>query len=254
MSDRILRRVGMHTTGLFEVTVALGDVAGWHTFNKFGHNPDVDIGTEDVWGQGGIRVLPSGAAIAVVTSDDDADDGSPAGDGCRTLIIEGLDENYARVTATVLMNGQSNVNTTQEFLRINRMYVETVGDDGSNAGNITATVGGAVQAQIEALEGQTEQAAYTVPAEQTVVIEQVFFSTGRIGAGDLRMTVQTREPTGGWRSQMSMDVYEGSYIVPAAIVLTEQCEIRVQATSSLVNISVGARLHGYRIENKVLNP
>jgi hypothetical protein len=52
------------------------------------------------------------------------------------LRIQGLDGSYNLAEETVDMDGTTTVTTTQTFLRVFRMSVETAGTSGNNEGNI----------------------------------------------------------------------------------------------------------------------
>ena len=95
-----------------------------------------------------------------VVSDDTNDD--VAGTGARTLRIQGLDGSYNLVEETVDMDGTTTVTTTQTFLRVFRMSVETAGSSGNNEGTITVTYTGGsdVAATITEGNGQTLMALY----------------------------------------------------------------------------------------------
>jgi len=132
-----ISRVG--TTEPFELQVARGQVA-YHTPQfKFGFNPDVDDSEETVWAQGGLYSYLSSASILKVSSSSTADDS--AGTGARTVQLYGLDANYNEINETVTLDGQTAVNTTNSFLRINRMVVRSAGTGEKNAGVIYAGAG-----------------------------------------------------------------------------------------------------------------
>ena len=130
--------------------------------NKFGFNNSVGTGFESVTDLG-TNFLPTSAAVISLVSDDANDDDGDT--GARTVKVEGLDANYALVDDTVTMNGTSAVTTTQTFLRVFRMYVETAGSSNVNEGEITASHGGTAIAAIHSDNGgQTLMAVYTIPA------------------------------------------------------------------------------------------
>jgi hypothetical protein len=187
--------------------VALGIVPGCQLLRKFGDNealPGTGV-TTDIWPAtvAGVarRVLPSSAGVATIVSTDADDDGSPAGNGANTVMVEGLDANYLEISEEVTMNGITGVTTTKSFLRINRMYNTLCGSSAYNEGDITGSIGGNVQAVIEANEGQTNQAMYTVPGDQYLLITDFEITTGRMTAsGDLHVFGEVMvEGTNAWR-------------------------------------------------------
>jgi hypothetical protein len=125
------------------------------------------VAFEVIWETGGQYPWQSTAVTVDVVSDDANDD--VAGTGARTLRIQGLDGSYNLAEETVDMDGTTTVTTTQTFLRVFRMSVETAGSSGNNEGTITVTYTGGsdVAATITAGNGQTLMAVYTIPAGKT---------------------------------------------------------------------------------------
>lgn len=163
------------TTEEFYLQVARSQIAG-HEFNfKFGFNPDVDNALETIWTQGGLYSYLSAATILKVSSS--STDDTAAGTGARTVEIFGLDGNYNEISETVTLNGQTAVNTTNSYLRINRGIVRSAGSGGQNAGVIyagTGTVTAGVPANtylsIAISDNQTLMALWTVPAGYTAFL------------------------------------------------------------------------------------
>ena len=147
----------------FFLAVAKGDFTGYTKVNKFGYNDSIGSGSfEVIWETGGQYPYQSTAVTVDVVSDDTNDD--VAGTGARTLRIQGLDGSYNLAEETVDMDGTTTVTTTQTFLRVFRMSVETAGTSGNNEGNITVTYTGGsdIAATITAGNGQTLMAGYSL--------------------------------------------------------------------------------------------
>lgn len=123
----------------FGLQVSRGQIQGHSTVIVFGYNPDVDTSEETVWPDGGTIPHPTSASVLKISSS--STDDASAGTGARTVYIEGVDGDYAVVSETVTLNGQTAVNTTNSYLYVNSFYVATVGSGGSNAGNINAGTG-----------------------------------------------------------------------------------------------------------------
>ncbi len=98
--------------------IAEGNVANHDAVRRFGRNPDVGTAMETVYGTSNLKTYLAAAERLQVVSTDVDDDGAPAGDGARTLLITGLDADYAEISETVTMNGQTNVLTDASFLRV----------------------------------------------------------------------------------------------------------------------------------------
>jgi hypothetical protein len=160
----------------FELQVSRGQIQGHERFCPFGFNTDVTT-SETIWSVGGLYSFPAAASVLTVVSSD-ADDAS--GDtGARTVVIEGLDANYAEISVTVTMNGTTPVSTTgYSFLRVNRAYVATAGSSSANEGTITiANSTPTTLASIAAGAGIAEQCVYTVPADKTAYITRYMLSS-----------------------------------------------------------------------------
>lgn len=157
---------------------SLGLSSGVSTENKFGHNPDIDTGTEpeDLWEGGGLYPFVSAAQVLQVSSASLNDDGDPVGTGAHTVIIYGLDSNWNEVSATVILNGTTIVETIVQFIRVYRAVVIASGAVGSNDGLITITykTAGTTAAVITAGSGQTLMAVYTVPSGTTALLTTMY--------------------------------------------------------------------------------
>ena len=139
--DNALRNA-VATSVPYSLRVAEGQVTGATSLFKFGFNADVDTTEETVWSGGGDLVYP-GAAGEVYISSDDTNDVNPGGTGARTIKIQGLDANYLEIEEDIALNGQTQVITTKEYLRIFRAYVLTAGSNGGTAGTVYVGTTGA---------------------------------------------------------------------------------------------------------------
>ncbi len=168
----------------FELQVARGFIEGHRTVVVFGYNPDVDTSEVTVWPLASIIAHPA-AALQMKVSSTSTDDTS-SGTGARTVVIQGLDADYVEITETVTLNGQTEVLTTQSFLRINYAYVATAGNTNSAAGDIyfgTGTVTAGVPATVYNIIkydfNNTVTGHYTIPAGYTGYLSQGLFSAGQ---------------------------------------------------------------------------
>jgi hypothetical protein len=179
----------------FELQVARGQIQAHSVVTIAGYNSDVDTAWEMITPVGNLSY--AAAALQMTVSSSDADDTS-AGTGARTVLIAGLDANYAVISETVTMNGQTAVTTTNSFLRINSMLVTTAGSSFANEGIIyigTGTVTSGVPATIynviSAGFNNATSSQYTIPAGYTG-----YLTIARIGlaqdAGTTLITARTR--------------------------------------------------------------
>ena len=241
-----------------ESAVALGLIPGWRTFRKFGMNEDVDTGTEDVWAAGGIRTLPTTAGVATVSSANAAD--TSAGTGARTVRVQGLDASYNEIQETVTLNGITGVNTTQSYIRVDRMFVETAGSNQANVGNLTLTVGGNTQAFIEDNESQTHQLGFTVPNGHYLLLTEYLIVAGRLGTGETMATLRSERLDAG-ENDRPWRVVDDQFLGSGAVInqqresrlIAPKTDIRVQVTVTGNNRRVSGKYGGFLINEEYLD-
>lgn len=241
--------------GDFPTAVALGHVPGWESFRKFGTNDAVASGTEEMWPVGASRVLPSAAGVATVVSSSDADD-AVGGTGALALTVEGLDTNYKEVSESFTMDGQVNVVGTVEFLRINRAFITSSGTGQTNAGNISVSVGGDLQAYVEANEGQTHQTHYTVPFNKTLIVTSFEINVGRMANADLHVQSEIMLfGTNSWRAVSNIYLFNGSRWTndSSRTVIPSKTEIRQEIITTTTTQCSGV-FSGYLALNGRLDP
>jgi hypothetical protein len=169
----------------FSLQVARGLIPGHSVVTVFGYNSDVDTSEESVWPDGGTVPHPTVASVLKVSSSDAADV-SPSGTGARTVQITGLNANYFEVSETVVLNGQTAVNTVNSYLYVNGLTVTSVGSGGANAGNInvgTGTVTAGVPAVLYDMiaigYNNRTTGHYCIPAGYTGFLVQGLFTAGQ---------------------------------------------------------------------------
>jgi hypothetical protein len=169
----------------FSLQVARGLIPGHSVVTVFGYNPDVDTSEESVWPDGGTVPHPTVASVLKVSSSDAADV-SPSGTGARTVRITGLNANYFEVSETIVLNGQTAVNTVNSYLYVNGLTVTSVGSGGANAGNInvgTGTVTAGVPAVLYDMiaigYNNRTTGHYCIPAGYTGFLVQGLFTAGQ---------------------------------------------------------------------------
>jgi hypothetical protein len=243
--------------GMFPIQVAIGAIPGWTTFRKFGTNEDVPgAGSEELWPPGTARVLPTSAGALSIVSSSTADDSAAVGTGCWTITVEGLDSNYAELSEVIALDGQVAVASVgTDWFRVNRAYAVTAGTGETNAGNISISIGGALQAYIEAGEGQTHQTQYTVPAEKTVIVTNFNIGIGRMaGSSDAQISsaIKLFGANAAWRFISDIYLYNGqTYNNSSSVTLIpEKTEIKQVITSSAATQVFGT-WGGFLIDNNV---
>ena len=170
--------------------VALGRRQGATLWNKFGYNPDIDVGTEVVAVFGGtFTPMTTARTLSVVsTSTHDA----AAGTGARTLRIYGVDANRVAQNVDLTLNGTTPVVTTETWLGVNRIAITESGSGITNAGTITATATTdlTIQGQIPTGEGTTQQCIFFTQANHTALAEWLKVTTLKQAAQDPKVTVK----------------------------------------------------------------
>ena len=162
-----------HYRGIVDIyfDIAKGSIPGHSYINKFGHNPAVATTGEDVWSGGGTYAFyPDTAKFMKLVCDSSSD--SIGGTGALTVLVYGLDSNFAEINETVTTTGTAAVLLVNKYIRMYRALVLTAGSSRINAGDIAIqdTASGIVGAFIAADDGQTQQAIYTVPAGKTAYL------------------------------------------------------------------------------------
>ena len=169
----------------FSLQVARGLIPGHSAITVFGYNPDVDTSEESVWPNGGTVPHPTAASVLKVSSTDAAD-ASPSGTGARTVRITGLNGSFNEVSETIVLNGQTAVNTVNSYLYVNGLTVTSVGSGGANAGDInvgTGTVTAGVPAVLYDMiaigYNNRTTGHYCVPTGYTGFLVQGLFTAGQ---------------------------------------------------------------------------
>ena len=243
----------------FELQVARGQVDGHSSFCQFGINTNVAQSAETVWIGSSVYSFPTSASVIKVSSSS-ADDVATTGTGAWTVLIEGVNASYEAVSETVSLNGQTAVNTTNSYLRINKILILTAGTGNSSAGTIyagTGTVNTGVPAvvvnQTGSASNESESAFYTVPAGYTGYIYRYTVSSGNSTANTYS-TFQLRvRPLGGVFGTKSYLILPGAglFECEAAIpnAFPEKCDIEVRGFTSAGTAVLSAQLQMILIKN-----
>lgn len=227
--------------------IAKGNKRGHRWVYKFGLNEDIDTSFETVWQNGGIYPTNTTAGVATVVSSTTTD--TDGGVGANTVTIEGLDNDYNEISETVTMDGQTNVDTSKSFLKINRAFVAT-GGSSEQTGNITVTVSGNVLAYIGPDYKQTVQAHYTVPAGHTAFLENINLSSG---FSDQVTCVLYQKPEGGvYRAAVTDFLYASTFSqnINSAVRFPEKTELDLRVKGTNNNNFVSAEFGLILVKNE----
>lgn len=129
--------------------VKAGNVPGFHAVLKMGRNEGVGPAQETVWAGGGLYPFLDTAELLLINSTSAAD--TAAGTGGRTLYVAGIGADGRYLMETVTLDGTSSVLTTNAFLRVYRLRLNTAGSSQTNEGDIMAWA--ASSSQLQAVVG-----------------------------------------------------------------------------------------------------
>lgn len=220
----------------------------------FGDNHAVGTTKEDIWRSGGLYNW-IGTATQLKVSSSSAQDAA-AGTGAWSLTIEGLDSNWAPLTETVTLTGQTQVTTSGAFKRVNRIYMSggstKVGSGGVNAGAVYAYTGTAtagtpndltkVYAKIEASEGSSTRAIYSVPAGYEAGVSAIQLTSAK--GDDASVSIYVRTNEGPWTILRHYELFRSGIHDSngSVIVLDAKTDIKVSAYAATSSVSVGATI------------
>jgi len=197
----------------YHYEVALGRRQGATTWNKFGYNADIDIGTETIWSAGGTFSRMTAAATLSVVSTSIADDSGST--GANSVIIYGVDSNWDTKIEIVTLNGVTPVITSNTWLGVNRMAIYLAGTGETNAGVITATAtagGSTLQAQIPIGEGTTQQSIFFVANNHQFLADFLQIGSEKTGGGS--------SPKVRFKGWVFSDVANAKYLVFSELIDT----------------------------------
>ena len=249
------KRIYDHT----DLAISRGHSQGYRTLYKFGYNPDVDTQEETVWGNSGDYVWLDSAVTMFVSSTSADDNGT--GTGARTILIQGLDEDYNEIEETITLNGQTQVATQLSYLRIYRSFVTLAGSDEGTNGVIyigsSGATGGVPNTTVYAsvsIGNQTQIAAYTVPAGYTLYIDEINFTAAVSQAQKLvHCKFNSRDYESNVFRTRFVQVLQSNQLIqsfkyPQGFAEKTDLECRVSTDTS--NTAIGASFQGVLIKNE----
>jgi hypothetical protein len=210
---------------------------------KFGANAAVSTSEEVIWTNSNGRTYLTAAETLNVRSTDVND--TAAGTGARTVTLSGQTTAFVEITETVTLNGTTSVATTNPFLRIYRVTVDTAGSSEINEGaiNIYDNADTALLAQVAASRGQSQMAFWTVPAGKTAFVKQVFAGEGANKRVTVRLYARDNTVTdAAWQLKLEIEVnlahFEQDFFIP--LKFTEKTDLKLVAQSGITGGDVKA--------------
>ena len=170
--------------------VSTGSAVGQRPIIIEGYRSGLTDANLQLWNHTTDAVNLSSAVTLQVSSSDSND--TLAGTGARTLYIEGLDSNFNEINEEVSLNGTVDVNTTNQYIKVNNAVVTSVGSNGNNAGIIRVRRTTDPILLINTTESISRHGMYTVPAGKKFLLTGIRFSdiiaeTGRNGRMEFRV-------------------------------------------------------------------
>lgn len=253
-------RTGLQTEYDYFLEVSRGNIPGQSTIIIRGHNPDLDIadGFQDVAHDGDLTYLTGAETMNIVSTDADDDAGDT---GLRTLLIHGVDGGGNYVQEIITMNGQTDVETVNTYLRVNAMIGLTVGSSGWNEGDITATstVTASVQANMGITESLSQNSNYTVPLRKTFHLLKIELNAAKIsGGGTPELEFKGYARIGGdgsawlqlFDKKMDTGVTDEIDVTPSfPFGAVERTDIRMRSNTDVNNTECRTRMYGIIIDN-----
>lgn len=235
-----------------------GLIPGISPVFKFGRNLDIDTGTtpEDIIDQGGVALFPiTASTLSIVSASANDTDG---GTGINTMLIQGLDSDYNFIQESITLNGLTPIITVNSYFRLHRMYGTLSGSLQESAGNITATHSEGLIGQIPINEGQTLMATYTVAANHTFMVFDIFTTMlKKTSASQLELHFEIKlVDSNTWRVQQPMStIADGASSFERSsnnlyFSLPEKTDVRLRIHEVSTNdIGVSAGMDGLLIDN-----
>jgi hypothetical protein len=229
---------------------ALGRRQGHTTWNKFGYNSDIDIGTETVWSNGGTWTpIVTARTLSVVSTD--VNDAS-AGTGARSVIIYGVDANWVATTEVVTLNGTTPVVTSGTWMGVNRMSIYSAGSGMINAGIITATATteATIQAHMPVGSGTSQQSIFFIQLNHTALMDWLYISLAKNAGGTQPIVIVKAfvySAASGGKYEVFRDYINGTVenhteLRPThPFVVGEKSWIEFQATTDQNNTEISVR-------------
>ena len=249
------KRIYDHT----DLAISRGHSQGYRTLYKFGYNPDVDTQEETVWGNAGDYIWLDSAVTMFISSTSANDSGT--GIGARTILIQGLDEDYNEIEETITLNGQTQVATQLSYLRVYRSFVTLAGSNEGTSGVIyigsSGATGGVPNSSVYAsisIGNQTQIAAYTVPAGHTLYIDEINFTAAVSQAQKLvHCKFNSRDYESNVFRTRFVQVIQSNQLIQSFKYpqeFTEKTDLECRVSTDTTNTAIGASFQGVLIKNE----
>jgi len=234
----------------FDLQVARGQIMGHSVVSIFGYQSAVGNTSIPVWENAAAYTYPTSATTMTVVSTSASDNTS------ATILISGLDANFAPISETIALNGTSGVTTVNSYLRINSLLMTSPGtSQTTNVGTITVKQSSNTLAQINIGVGKSQSTIYTVPAGYTFYLNlaEVNTSNSYTSSNIITYKVQTINNVTGVKLNVLQQPFVAIYTINRAtepFAYTEKTDIQWQlVTSTATTVAAGVIITGKLIKN-----
>jgi len=181
--------------------------------------------------------FPAAAATIEISSSSTSD--TAAGIGVRTLLIQGLDANYAEISEGVTMNGTTAAVSVNSYLRINKIRALTFGTGETSIGNITAGLGTAIYAKIMAGNIESQSALYTVPEKKYGAINS--WTVSAVGA-PVKFELKIKEYGSAFAAvnRLNVDSNTATVIFDYPLTVSPKSDIKITAATTADTAEISA--------------
>jgi hypothetical protein len=234
----------------FDLQVARGQIYGHSTVNIYGFQVSVTTTNIPVWEVAGAYSFPAAAATMNLASSVN----TGADKTGTTVLIQGLDANYAQISETLTLDGTTAVVTTKSYLRITNITVSSVTGGVNPTGTITLKdlTNTTTYAQINPSIGRSQMAIYTVPAGYTFYLSRIDAYTSANGSS--ADWVQYRNVATSSTGVVTLsqqapftNTYHAQRVMPRPFA--EKTDIQLQAKTSANSYAVSIAAEGYLVKN-----
>jgi hypothetical protein len=242
----------------FDLQVLRNQVDGHTAIFVSGYNTSVGTSYETIWSESTVYSYPASASVMTISSSSASD--TAAGTGARTVTIYGLDGSYNQINETVSLNGQTAVSTTNSYLRVFHLTVNTAGSGGAAAGTIYAGTGSLTTgkpANVYAAytaDGGATACVYTIPAGYTGYVFDFLCSSGVSAVANAYSSIGLYgRPYGGVfdNTIQGRCANGGAFAIPLnyPIYFSEKSDIEVRALSSTAGANITANFSILLVKN-----
>lgn len=226
----------------FDLQVSRGQITNHSLIGISGYQTAISTTAIAVWENATAYAYPGSAVVMTLAS-------SSASDTATSVLISGLDANYASISEIVALNGTTGVNTVKSYLRIN--YLGVVSGT-APVGTITAKNGGTTYAQINIGIGRSQAAVYTVPAGYTFYLNRLNGFTSLNGNSTAFMTFSNvSTPSNGVTFSIAQAPFTQSLTINRQypLMYAEKTDIQFQMKTSTGTAAGSIYAEGILVKN-----